>query len=101
MEFVKAVGGDKVDVTLIVPSTADVHTYEPLPDQLSKVKNARMYVSVGTPIEFETNYLERITAMNPDMLVVNASQGISLIPNSEEDSEEIMDAHVWTDPRKC
>ncbi|MEN6592735.1 MAG: zinc ABC transporter substrate-binding protein, partial [Methanobacterium sp.] len=37
VEFVKAVGGDKVDVTLMVPSTADVHTYEPLPSQLSKV----------------------------------------------------------------
>jgi zinc transport system substrate-binding protein len=101
VEFVKAVGGDKVDVTLMVPATADVHTYEPLPDQLRKVKQASMYVPVGTPIEFETNYLERIIAINPDMLVVNASQGISLIPNSEEDSEEIMDAHVWTDPENA
>ena len=36
VEFVKAVGGDKVDVTLMVPSNADPHTYEPLANQLSR-----------------------------------------------------------------
>ena len=51
-EFVKAVGGDKVDVTVMVPSTADVHTYEPLPSQLSSVASSQMYVSVGSGIEF-------------------------------------------------
>ena len=101
VEFVKAVGGDKVDVTLMVPPTADVHTYEPLPNQLSKVAGAQMYVMVGSGVEFENNYLDKIRSTNPSMLVVNASQGIQLILSSEEDEGGMMDSHVWTSPRNA
>ncbi len=101
VEFVKAVGGDKVDVTLMVPSTADVHTYEPLPSQLSKVAGAQMYVQVGSSIEFENNYMDKLESTNPSMLVVNASEGIQLIPNNAENEDETVDAHVWVSPRNA
>ena len=84
VEFVKAVGGDKVDVTLMVPSGADPHTYEPLANQLSQVSNAKMYAELGTPIEFEVNYMDKMKAINPNMLMLNTSKGIDLIPNSAE-----------------
>lgn len=100
-EFVKAVGGDKVDVTVMVPSTADVHTYEPLPSQLSEVAKARMYVEVGSSLEFENNYMDKLKASNPSMLIVNASQGIELMPSSEEDGDETIDPHVWLSPRNA
>jgi zinc transport system substrate-binding protein len=99
VEFVKAVGGDKVDVTLMVPSTADVHTYEPLPSQLSKVASARMYVMLGSGVEFENNYLDKLKASNPSMLIINASKGVQYIPGGDED--EIVDPHVWTSPRNA
>lgn len=128
VEFVRAVGGDKVDVTLMVPSTADVHTYEPLPSQLSKVAGAQIYVMVGSGVEFENNYMDKLISSNPNMLIVNASEGIQLIPSSEdsetENSEDettesheddtshevetenhhehgIYDPHVWTSPRNA
>ncbi len=101
VEFVKAVGGDKVDVTLMVPSTADVHTYEPLPYQLSKVSSAQMYVMVGSQVEFENNYMDKLRASNPSMLVVNSSEGIQFIPSTEEGGDEILDPHIWTSPRNA
>lgn len=101
VEFVKAVGGDRVDVTLMVPSTADVHTYEPLPSQLSKVASAQMYVMVGSGVEFENNYMDKLVSSNPSMLVVNASKGIQFIPSTEEGEGETMDPHVWTSPRNA
>lgn len=101
VEWVKAVGGDKVDVTSMVPSTADPHTFEPLPNQLSQVSKAKMYVEVGSSIEFENNYMDKIRSANPDMLVVNASQGIQLIPNTAENESNTMDPHVWTDPKNA
>ena len=100
VEFVKAVGGDKVDVTLMVPPTADVHTYEPLPGQLSKVSNAQLYVQVGSSIEFENNYMDKLKAANPNMLVINASKGIQLIPNTA-DEDGHLDPHVWMSPRNA
>lgn len=124
VEFVKAVGGDKVDVTLMVPPTADVHTYEPLPSQLSEVSDARMYVMVGSMVEFETNYMDKLISSNPNMLVVNASEGIELMPSEEHEDETeeshedeavnshedetgeshghgTMDSHVWVSPRNA
>jgi zinc transport system substrate-binding protein len=100
VEFVKAVGGDKVDVTLMVPPGADPHTYEPLPNQLNHVSNAKIYIMVGTPIEFEINYMDKMRNMNPDMLVVNSSEGIDLIPNTAE-HENNSDPHVWVSPKNA
>lgn len=100
LEFVKAVGGDKVDVTLMVPPGADPHIYEPLPNQLSQVSNAKIYVMVGTPIEFELNYMDKMRDMNHDMLVVNSSEGIVLIPNTAE-HENSSDPHVWVSPKNA
>ncbi|MDD3985048.1 MAG: zinc ABC transporter substrate-binding protein [Methanobacterium sp.] len=100
MEFVKAVGGDNVYVTLMVPPGADPHTYEPLPDQLKYVANSKMYIEVGTPIEFELNYMDKMKEINPNMLVVNSSQGISLIPNTAE-HENNSDPHLWVSPKNA
>jgi zinc transport system substrate-binding protein len=101
VEFVNAVGGDKVDVTLMVPSGADPHTYEPLPRQLKAISSDKMYAEVGTPIEFEVNYMDKIKSINPNMLIVNCSQGIDLIPNTAENESDESDPHVWTDPKNA
>ena len=101
VEFVNAVGGDKVSVTLMVPPGADPHTYEPLPRQLKSITNDKMYAEVGTPIEFEVNYMDKIKSINPNMLVVNCSQGINLIPNTAENESDESDPHVWTDPKNA
>jgi zinc transport system substrate-binding protein len=99
-EFVNAVGGDKVNVTVMVPPGANPHTYEPLPEQLKNVGRAKMYVEVGTPIEFELNYMDKLKNTNPNMLVVNSSHGVSLIPNTAE-HEEGADPHIWVSPKNA
>ena len=101
VEWVNAVGGDKVNVSLMVPSGSDPHTYEPLPNQLTQVSYAKMYIEIGSSIEFENNYMDKIKEANPNMLVVNASQGIQLIPNSAENEAETVDPHVWVDPKNA
>ena len=101
IEWVNAVGGDKVSVTLMVPEGSDPHTYEPLPSQLAQVSKAKMYVEIGTPLEFETNYMDKIKSANPNMIIVNASKGVLLIPNSAENESDTMDPHDWTDPKNA
>ncbi|MGO9387517.1 MAG: metal ABC transporter solute-binding protein, Zn/Mn family, partial [Methanobacterium sp.] len=87
-QWVNAVGGDKVNVTLMVPPSADPHTYEPLPGQLKQISNAKMYAEIGSPLEFETNYMNKIEAANPNMLIVNCSEGVTLIPNTAENESD-------------
>ncbi len=100
-EFVEQVGGEKVDVTAMVPSGADPHTYEVTPGQMKALAKADMYAMVGSGIEFELVWMDRLEAANKDMLVVDCSKGIELIPMTaaEEGEEEGgMDPHIWMSP---
>jgi zinc transport system substrate-binding protein len=97
VEFVNAVGGDKVEVTAMVPPGANPHTYEVTPAQMAKLDKAKMYVKVGSPLEFELTWLDKLVAQNRDMLLVDGGRGIGLIESADPDEPGI-DAHTWTSP---
>lgn len=99
-EFVKRVGGDRVNVMVMVPPGADPHTYEPLPNQMKQVQDAQIYFQVGSGIEFELTWMDKLISMNSQMKVVNTSAGIQLVPNTAE-GEEGSDPHVWVSPRNA
>jgi zinc transport system substrate-binding protein len=106
VEFVEKIGGNKVSVTILVPPGASPHTYEPTPSQMQEVAQAEMYVKVGSGIEFELVWMDKIIETNPAMLVVNCSDGIKLIDmkvahehKSVPGYENIgKDPHIWLSP---
>lgn len=99
-EFVERVGGDHVRVVLLVPPGADMHTYEPPPGVLADVAEADMYATVGSGIEFELAWKDRIAAQNPGMLIVDCSRGIDLI-SADDDGHRGTDPHIWVSPRNA
>ena len=109
--FVERIGGDKVDVTVMVPPGASPHTYEPKPSQMKAVGDAMIYMKVGSGVEFENAWMDRILSANEKMMVVDCSKGITLIGMGEhhhdEDEEHErdgvddkihggLDPHIWT-----
>jgi zinc transport system substrate-binding protein len=112
LEFAEKVSGDKVTVNVMVPAGASPHTYEPLPSQITNLANADIYAQVGSGIEFEIAWMDKLESTNNKMLVVNCSDGIQLIASDgneeehatehEEDNEGhhhgAMDPHIWTSP---
>jgi len=117
-EFVEKIGGDKVDVSVMVPPGASPHIYEPTPNQLVEVSKAGMYVKVGTPVEFELIWLDKVLSTNRDMEMVDASAGIELArmeykhdhegePAEHEEHEEEadhqqgVDPHIWLSPKNA
>lgn len=116
-EFIDRIGGDKVQTVIMVPPGADPHTYEPQASQLQLVSRARMFVLVGSGIEFEMVYMDKIRSLNPSMTIINDSNGISFIrssENEEEHSNEMhsdsdnhavhgseSDPHVWVSPKNA
>jgi len=106
-EFVQAICKDKASVTIMVPPGASPHTYEPAPGHLVNVSNASLYAKVGTPVEFEINWLDKITDINKNMLVADCSKDIELIEIKKvEAAEEVLeendgnghygaDPHIW------
>lgn len=98
VEFVTAVGGGRVEVTAMVPPGANPHTYEVTPAQMAKLSNAKVYFKVGSPIEFELTWLDKLIAQNKEMMVVDCNKGIELI-QSEDPDEPGIDPHTWTSPQ--
>ena len=111
-EFIRAVGGDKVHVTVMVPPGASPHTFEPNPSQIASLESADLYLALGSGIEFEERWLSKIREMYPHLIIVNLSENIMLLPNTEDHHEETVagdpeetgsehesegatDPHVW------
>lgn len=97
-DFVENVGGEKVDVTVMVPPGANVHIYEPTPSQITALSKARMYAKVGSGIEFELAWMDKLIAVNRGVLVVDCSEGIDVLETGEEDNHGALDPHIWMSP---
>jgi len=104
-EFVENVGGVKVSVTVLVPPGASPHTYEPKPVQMTALAEAEMYAKVGSGVEFELVWLDKLIATNKGMTVVDCSKGAEFQETEAEGEREKehenhsrMDPHIWMSP---
>jgi ABC-type Zn uptake system ZnuABC Zn-binding protein ZnuA len=50
-DLVRNVGGDRIDISTLIPSGADVHTYEPPPSQIAKLSQAKLVLMNGLGLE--------------------------------------------------
>jgi zinc transport system substrate-binding protein len=101
-EFVEKIGGDLVQVTVMVPPGASPHTYEPTPSQLMSVSKAQLYCEVGSGVEFELVWMDRVVNMNTDMVVVDCSEGVQLVyAGDHQEHERGYDPHIWLSPQNA
>ena len=45
-DFARVIGGDKVDVTLLLPAGMESHSYEPTPADIIKINKADLFIIV-------------------------------------------------------
>lgn len=96
-EFAEAVGGDKVEVTAIIPDGTEPHDFEPKAQDLAGLSRAQIFVYNGLGMEAWAG--DAVAAAdNKNLIVVEASDGVKLIENTQD--EEIRergqyDPHVW------
>ncbi len=88
-DFVEQVGKERIEATVMVPPGAAPHTYEPKPSQLKELGEAEMFVKVGSGLEFELVWMDKLAQINGNMIVLNSSEGVELTGN---------DPHVWLSP---
>lgn len=105
MTFVKQIGGDKVNIALMVEPGNSPHSYEPKPSQMKEISKARLYFAIG--VEFENVWLERFKAQNSSMQIVDTSVNVSKLAmkkhkheghHKHHDKKEGLDPHIWTAP---
>lgn len=113
--FVQQISGDLINVEVMVPPGASPHTYEPKPSQMRKLAESRAYFTIG--VALEEAWLDRITRINPEMMVVHTEAGIDRMAMSGdhhhegeqaetdehgheqgEQAEGGLDPHIWLSP---
>lgn len=87
-ELITAVTGDTAHVIVMVPPGASPHTFEPSPSQIATLESADLYIALGSGIEFENRWLDRIRGMYPHLKIVNLSENLSLLHAEEHTHEE-------------
>ncbi len=75
-DFVKQVGGERVDVKLLLPPGASPHIYEPTPKTMKDVSDARVFVKIGAGLEFWAEKIIKASG-NKRLIIVDSSTGVS------------------------
>ncbi|WP_440995143.1 metal ABC transporter solute-binding protein, Zn/Mn family [Arhodomonas sp. SL1] len=119
--FVKAVGGERVEITSLVRQGESPATFDPSPRRLAAMVDAQLFFRVGVP--FERSWMPRLTANASEMAVVDLREVVALRAidahghegdghgHDHEEHEEVgdhagggvdpegADPHIWTSPR--
>ena len=116
-DFVKQIGGDKIEVTLLLNSGVDSHSYEPSVKDMKNISDSDIFIYTGTTTE---PWAEEIidSLENSGCKIVDSSKDIELIESeafseeynalsdeSHEHSDELedyeYDGHIWLDPQNA
>ncbi len=106
--FVEKIGGNLVNVSVMVQPGANPHVYEPRPNQMAALSKTRIYFAIG--VTFETVWLPKFAKLNPQMQIIQTDKGISKIGmtphhheektkhSNREETPGALDPHVWVSP---
>ena len=99
-DFARHVAGDTAQVESLVPLGEQGHGWEPSADVQRQANNADVFVYVGPGVQrWADNVVTNLRSDNPDVVIVNASEGIDLLPATEtEQGSRETDPHFWLDP---
>jgi len=114
-DFAKQIGGDKVEVSLLLTPGTETHTYEPTPQDIINVNKADIYIYTGKYMEPWSDKIAN--SITSDTEVLDASKNINLI-NEEQFEEEHnttdineeehdnshhheYDPHIWLNPQNA
>ncbi|GLB28358.1 ABC transporter substrate-binding protein [Lacrimispora amygdalina] len=106
-DFAVKIGGDKVDVTNMVPAGTEPHDWEPATKDITSLEKADVFVYSGAGMEHWAEDVLK-TLKNKNLTVAEASSGITLMKGHEREEGESQEAeseehgefdpHVWLSP---
>ena len=102
-DVVAQVGGDHIELSLLLPVGTDPHSFEPRPQDIAKVAGSQVVFANGAGLEpFLENLLASAEALDR---VVYVSEGIAYRASEEDGHQDHehqdhaeVDPHTWMDP---
>ena len=106
--FAEKVGGDLVNVSVLVPSGTSPENFDPSPKQIVQLGNSDVYFTMGVP--FENIFLDKLKVGKKKLAIAPCDKDVPKLKNDEHDEHEEhgheqghhhhgeFDPHIWTDP---
>lgn len=102
-DFVKQIGKDKVDVTLLLPPGTESHTYDPSPKDIININESDLFVYTGDYMEPWAKNI--VASIKESVDVLDVTKNIELEKENHshneveahERHEHEYDPHVWLD----
>ncbi|MDD3345345.1 MAG: zinc ABC transporter substrate-binding protein [Candidatus Omnitrophica bacterium] len=108
-DFARQVGGEKVNVFLLLPPGVEAHAFEPKPQDVVRINKADVFIYTGRYMEpWVEDLLKGVS--NKKLVVVDSSRGIDLMDERDHDEDDHdeeeegghhhhggKDPHIWLD----
>jgi zinc transport system substrate-binding protein len=102
-DFARQIGGDQVEVTLLLPPGVEAHSFDPKPEDILRVNRAGLFIYTNKAMEAWAVTIA--ASVDPQKVtIVDASVGAKLLPSRGHalDDEHAhasgaIDPHLWLD----
>jgi len=107
-DFARTIGGERAEVSLLLPPGVEPHHFEPRPSDVAKIENADLFIYTGPFMEpWADSLLEGIGRSK--LIAINAGAGVKLMKTGELNAGEDghrhgkkeeagkIDPHIWLD----
>lgn len=95
-DFARIIGGDKVDVTLLLPAGQESHLYDPSPTDMAKISQSDIFIYTGDVMEGWAGDIA--SSVGEDVHILDVSRNIELAESeNDDDHEHSLDPHIWLD----
>ena len=98
-DVVSQVGGDLIELSVLLPIGTDPHGFDPAPQDISKVSEADLVFANGAGLEeFLDNLIESAGAKDKVIQVSDGIDFLALEGEGDEHDHTGTNPHTWTDP---
>lgn len=102
--FAEKIGGDLVNVSVLVPSGTSPENFDPSPKQIVQLGSSDIYFTIGVP--FENIFLDKLKAGKKKLVVAPCDKDVPKLRAEHDEHEHEaghhhhgeFDPHIWTDP---
>lgn len=95
-DLVRAVGGDSIDITLLIDPGTEVHSYDPAPSDVAAIYNSDCFFYIGGESDTWVNSVVSDVNIIPTALL-DCAEPLSEDHHGEHEHAHA-DEHIWTSP---
>lgn len=99
-DFVRAVAGERVALTMLVSPGSESHTYEPSISDVAAVADADLFIYTGGDIDPWAEALSR-TVADAEVVSISIMDAVGGMEHEHEEGEDHGGEHVWTSPENA